>query len=115
MIGDGNIQGVIGMFEMIGTPLPGLAALLVALVELVGGLGVILGIGTPIWSLLLAAVMVVAIIAVKLPMAPNPIAAAEPMPGYELNLALLAGLLVLLFFGSGDAALEKTVRPEVLT
>lgn len=107
IIGDGNIQGVVGMFGQLGMPLPGITAPFVALVEMLGGLALILGFGTRIASLLLSVVMLVAIVAVKLPMAPNPIAPAGPMPGYELDLALLAGLIALLFYGAGSGALDN--------
>ncbi|HFB52283.1 MAG TPA: DoxX family protein [Anaerolineae bacterium] len=107
VIGDGNIQGVIGMFGQLGMPVPGLTAPFVALVESVGGLALILGFGTRIAAVLLAVVMLVATVAVKLPMAPNPIAPAGPMPGYELDLALLGGLIALLFYGAGSGALDS--------
>jgi len=107
VIGDGNIQGVVAMFGQLGMPAPGLTAPFVALVETLGGLALILGFGTRISALLLAVIMLVATLAVKVPMAPNPIAPAGPMPGYELDLALLAGLVALLFYGAGTGALDS--------
>lgn len=44
IIGDGNIQGVVGMFGDLGMPLPGLTAPLVALAEVLGGLALMAGI-----------------------------------------------------------------------
>jgi uncharacterized membrane protein YphA (DoxX/SURF4 family) len=115
LIGGGSLSDMIGMFGMMGMPVPGFTAPLVASIETVGGLCLILGLGTRIWSILLSIVMVVAIVTVKLPMAPNPIMPAGPMPGYELDLALLAGLLALILLGSGQAALEKRVLPAAYT
>jgi putative oxidoreductase len=109
LFGGGGIEGVVGMFGGMGMPLPGVTAPLVAVVEAVGGLALILGIGTRIAALLLSVVMLVAIVAVKLPMAPNPIAAAGPMPGYELDLALLAGLVALIILGAGTASLDRNL------
>ncbi len=112
LLGGGSIEGVVNMFGGMGMPLPGVTAPLVALVETVGGLALILGLGTRIAAILLSVIMLVAIVAVKLPMAPNPIAAAGPMPGYELDLALLAGLLALLILGSGSASLETNLLKQ---
>jgi len=106
LLGGGSLSGTIEMFGMMGMPVPAVTATLVALVETVGGLALILGVGTRISALLLSIVMVVAILTVKLPMSINPIAAAGPMPGWELDLALLAGTLTVLILGAGEFALE---------
>jgi putative oxidoreductase len=113
LLGGGSLND---MFGMMGMPMPGFTASLVATIETVGGLWLILGLGTRIWSILRSIVMVVVIVTVKLPMAPNPIMpAGPPMPGYELDLALLAGLLALILLGSGQATLEKRVLPAAYT
>jgi len=56
--------GVGGFFGMLGIPFPELAAIAVTLVELVGGIALILGIGTRIAGALLAADMLVAMLLV---------------------------------------------------
>ncbi len=109
VIGGGSLQGTIGMFGNLGMPLPAVTGTLVALVETFGGLALILGVATRISAVLLAVIMLVAMLTVKLPMQPNPIAAAGPMPGYELDLALLAGLTALFFLGAGKAALDNSI------
>ncbi len=99
----GNLAGVTGFFGNIGIPLPGLMAVVVALVESVGGLALILGFGTRIAAILLSIVMLVAIFVAKLP------SGAGLIGGFEIDLALLAGLVALILMGSGEAALEDKV------
>ncbi|GAA3326988.1 hypothetical protein GCM10020331_065160 [Ectobacillus funiculus] len=58
------MKNIAGWFESIG--LPGALAYVVAFVEMVGGLAVVIGLGTRIVSVLLSLVMIGAIIKVKL-------------------------------------------------
>lgn len=69
-----------GFFDTIG--LPGMSAYLVTTIEIIGGIAIIIGLGTRIFALLFASIMVVAIITVKF--------SAGFIGGYELDLALLA-------------------------
>lgn len=101
IFGEMNLAGVTGFFGSIGIPAPGLMAFLVALIEALGGLALILGFGTRIAAILLGIIMLVAIFTVKL--------SQGLIGGFELDLALLAGLIALLLMGSGSAALEKQV------
>jgi uncharacterized membrane protein YphA (DoxX/SURF4 family) len=102
-----NLQGVTGFFGDQGIPLPGIMAPLVSAIEVVGGLALIVGFGTRIASILLAIIMVVAIFAVNL--------SKGLLGGFELDLALLSGLVALLLLGSGAAALERKVLNERYT
>lgn len=61
-----GITGFTGMLTGIGVPLPGFFAVLVGIVELVGGIMLLLGAWTTIPSILLSIVMVVAILTVHL-------------------------------------------------
>lgn len=61
----GGILNTVGYFESLGVP--GFLAYAVAAVELVGGIALILGIGTRFVSTLFALIMVGAIITAKLP------------------------------------------------
>jgi uncharacterized membrane protein YphA (DoxX/SURF4 family) len=101
VFGEMNLTGVAGFFGSQGIPLPGLMAPLVALIEALGGLALILGFGTRIAAILLAIIMIVAIFAVNL--------TQGLLGGFELDLALLAGLVALILMGSGELALEKNV------
>ncbi|KAB7704244.1 DoxX family membrane protein [Bacillus aerolatus] len=61
----GGIGNTAGWFESIG--IPGFLAYAVGIVELVGGIAIILGLGTRIVSLLFGLIMIGAIFTVKLP------------------------------------------------
>lgn len=58
----GGVDGVAGFFGSIGVPLPSLTAWLVTIIELVGGILLILGAATQIVSLLIALVLLGAIV-----------------------------------------------------
>ncbi len=91
----GGIGNTVGWFESIG--IPGFLAYVVGTIELVGGIALILGLGTRIVSALLAVVMIGAILKVKL--AIGFLGSAE-MAGYELDLAFLVIALFLAINGS---------------
>ncbi|WP_085994295.1 DoxX family protein [Oceanobacillus senegalensis] len=61
----GGIGNTVGWFESLG--IPGFLAYVVAIVELVGGIAIILGLGTKIVSVLFGLIMLGAIFTVKLP------------------------------------------------
>lgn len=96
-----GIGGVAGFFGMLGIPFPELAALVVTLVELVGGIALILGIGTRIAGALLAVNMLVAMALVHLAngffMDTN---------GIELTLTLAAVSLFFALAGPGALSLD---------
>lgn len=102
----GGLDGVAQFFGNVGIPLPEVSAFIVAFVELVGGIGLILGFFTRYWALLLSIVMIVAIFTVKLP---NGLLGMPGRPGYELDLALLVGCLALLLLGPGPISLERAI------
>jgi putative oxidoreductase len=110
VLGDGNLQQTGAMFTGMNMPLPSVTAPLVAAIEVVGGVALLLGFGTRFASIPLVVIMLVAIFAVKLPNGLNPVGRG----GYELDLVILAGLLVLLLLGSGPLALErKYLKPDM--
>ena len=92
----GGLQGFAGFLQQAGVPMPEIMAPLVAAVESFGGLAILLGAGTRIAALLLTGVMVVAMLTVTLKIG--------FAGGYDLNLALLGGLLALLLAGPGKLA-----------
>lgn len=81
----GGIGNTAGFFESLG--LPGFTAYLVAFIELVGGLAMILGVGTRVVAVLFAAILIVATVKVKLAAG---FLGNGQMAGYELDLALAA-------------------------
>ncbi len=98
----GGIDNIAGWFGNIG--LPSFLAYVIAIIELVGGIAMILGIGTRIVSVLFALVMLGAIVKVK-------IAAGfmgnGQMAGYELDLALMAMSVYLGMNGSRLLSLDN--------
>ena len=92
-----NLQGFAGFLEQgAGVPFPGVMAPAVAAVEFFGGLALVLGTSTRLAALVLIGVMVVAMITVTL--------GIGFVGGYDLNLALIGGLLALLLAGPGKPA-----------
>lgn len=106
---DAGISMVEEMFTMWGVPAPGLAAPLVAIVEIVGGIALVLGVGTRIAAIVLGVVMIGALIYVKQDLG---IISSGPMPGAELDLALLAGLVALVVLGPGRVSLDDRLGVE---
>ena len=94
--------GVAGMLGGLGVPAPGFFAVIVTLVELLGGLALILGLFTRVAAIPLAVDMLVATLTVHLP---NGFSVANG--GYEFTLVLLAASLALAVAGPGKAALDK--------
>ncbi|MCQ6276089.1 DoxX family protein [Bacillus sp. V3B] len=90
-----GIENTVGWFSSIG--LPGFLAYGVALIELVGGMALIIGFGTKIISALLAILMIGATLKVKLAVG---FLGNGQMAGYELDLALLAMAIYLAINGS---------------
>lgn len=92
-----GISNTVGWFESIG--LPGFLAYGVASVEIIGGLLLIIGLGTRIVAGLFLLLMVGAIITAKL--------AVGFLNGYELDLALMAMAAFLAIAGSELFAVDS--------
>jgi putative oxidoreductase len=96
-----GFHGVAGFFGHAGIPLPLVSAVVVTLVEFVGGIFLIAGIWTRIAAALLAVDMAVAILVVHLKHG-----FFNPM-GFEFPLTLLAATLCLALSGGGMFSLKK--------
>ncbi|MCZ1264237.1 DoxX family protein [Paenibacillus tundrae] len=93
---EGGISGTVGFFESIG--IPGFLASVVAIIELVGGAAMILGLGTRVFAALFIVVMGGVLLTAKV---------GQPfMSGTEFDYLLLAGSLTLLFTGSRFLAVD---------
>lgn len=108
-----GIEGVVGFFGFLGIPAPDIMAWVVALIETIGGLALILGLGTRYAAALLAVVMLVAIVTFKasIGLIAGPDAGAA---GYELDGTLLVANLVLLILGGGALSLEQVLLKREL-
>jgi putative oxidoreductase len=109
------------ILHAIGVPAPHLMAWLTILVEVFGGLAVLLGALVPLASLPMAAVLLVAIFTVHLPYGFSSIKlmsvtsghAQLGPPGYETNLLYLACLAALVLGGSGPMAIDGYLKRRV--
>lgn len=97
--------GFAGFLKQMGIPLPGFFAWLVALLEVIGALLLILGLGTRILAALYAIDMLVAISVAKRGFMKTTFV-AQQTTGWEFDFALLGISLALIFLGSGSLALD---------
>src|SRR3989337_2390810 len=93
-----------GLLSQLGVPAPEFMAYVVTFVELVGGALLIVGLLSRLSALLLTIDLVVAILLVKLNI--GLIAPQGSGAGAELDLALIAGFLVILLAGPGRFSLD---------
>src|SRR5215813_11503689 len=102
------------ILHALGVPAPHFMAVFTILIELLGGLAVILGAFVTLVSLPMAALLVVAIFTVHLPygfssiklLAVTPAGAQFGPVGYECNLLYLACLVALVIGGSGPLSVD---------
>ena len=107
-----------GILHALGVPAPHFMAWLSILIELVGGMAVLLGAFVMLVSVPMAALLLVAIFTVHLPYGFSSIklqavaaAGAQFGPvGYECNLIYLACLAALVLGGSGPLAVDGVIR-----
>lgn len=100
----GGLSGTGEAFAGMGMPAPGLTGPLVALLELVGGVAVLLGLLTSLLAGLYALTMLGAVVLVH---ASNGFFAADG--GIELTLVLLATSLYLAVAGAGRVSLDALI------
>ena len=107
-----------GILQSLGVPAPHLMAWVTILTELLGGIAIGIGAFVTIFSLPLAAILLVAIFTVHLPygfssiklIAVTQTGAQFGPPGYECNLLYLAALAALVLGGPGPLAVESLLR-----
>jgi len=105
-----GFHGVAGFFGHVGVPFPAFFAVVVTLLEFLGGAALVFGLFTRWISLLLAVDMLVAVLAVKLK------GGFFGGSGFEFELTLLVACLSLVLTGAGaaslDARLSKKSHPQ---
>ncbi|GAT64925.1 membrane protein [Planomonospora sphaerica] len=97
-----GLSGTTAFFESVGIPLAGLAAPAVAVLEVVGGIALIVGAALPLFGTLLALNMLGAILFVH-----GSAGFAADKGGYEYVLALAAASLMIGFSGGGALAVDS--------
>lgn len=102
-----GIDGATASFEQMGIPLAGAAAVFAAVVELVGGILLIVGLAVPLVGLLVAIDMIGALLFVH---APNGVFVGDG--GYELVLVIGALGVVFAGVGAGGYALDRLFAGE---
>jgi putative oxidoreductase len=105
-----KISNVKGFFDFLGIPLPGVLAVVVALLELVGGIMIILGLATRLISLLFVVELLVAVMRYKYGESVGFIGAKEA--GAELDWALIAGFIALAVGGAGPLSADHKLGWE---
>ncbi|MGR3765686.1 DoxX family protein [Rossellomorea sp. NS-SX7] len=100
----GGIENTAGFFESLG--LPGYSAYAVALIELIGGIAMILGFGTRVAAALFAIIMIGAIMKVKLA---SGFLGNGQSAGYELDLALLVMSIYFIFDKTASFSLDSKI------
>jgi putative oxidoreductase len=116
-LADGT-EGFQMMLGMIGIPGGAATAWFVALLEFFGGLALIAGALVPFVAVLLIGNMLVAAVTVHLPhgfsfmnmTGMGPDGPQFGMPGYEINLLYIAGLLALILGGAGAYSIDRVRR-----
>lgn len=107
---DRGLEGFSGFVDSLGVPASDVVGPAVALLELVGGIMLVAGLLTRIVALLLAVEMVFTTVLVKLDV--GLIAGMGGGAGAEIDLALWAGMIALVFLGPGVLAIDRMVRIE---
>ncbi len=117
LFGAGGHEMFTGMLQNIGVPAAGMTAWAVGAVEVLGGIALIIGAFASIASALLLIDMLVALFTVHLPNGFNfmhitGMGDAGPvfgMPGYEVNLLYIAGLLALFLRGPSHLSVDEVL------
>ncbi|MFM7389735.1 MAG: DoxX family protein [Vampirovibrionales bacterium] len=99
-----------GWLTWLGTELPAWVQGSVAVIELLGGLGLVLGLLTPLATFSLAVIMLGTIVQFHLPRDHVFVALGEGQEAWELNATYLTTCLVLATQGAGAFAVDNLIK-----
>ena len=105
-----TLDGTAASFADMGVPAPAAAALFAATVETVGGVALIIGLVTPVFAALNIVNLLGAFVFVH---AGNGVFVDGG--GYELVLALIAGLIVIAMLGAGRFSVDELISRRLRT
>jgi putative oxidoreductase len=103
-----GVEGFGGFLSSLNVPIPEIMAWVVMLLEIGGGVLLILGLGTRAVAVLLALLMVGTLTMVKIDAG----LIGEGGTGGEIDLMLLAGAVALALMGPGAAAVDRVIGLE---
>lgn len=103
-----GVDGFAGFLTSLNVPLPELMKWVVPILEVGGGILLILGLATRLAAVLLAILMVFTLTMVKLDVG----LIGEGSTGGEIDLMLLAGAVALALMGPGAAAVDRMIGLE---
>ena len=109
-----NFAGFMGFVGSLGFPVPVVFAAIVVALEVLGGLLLIVGLGTRWVSALYMVEMLITTLLVKMPNVGFIAAQGKPGVGAELDLLLLAGAFILLTHGSSRLSIEHDLLKREL-
>lgn len=101
-----GIPNVGKFFGTLGLPFPGTLAYIIVAIEIIGGVMMIIGLGTRLVAVLFAATMLGALFTTKMTAG---LIAKGGSPGFELELALLVMSISLVLTGSGLYAADRMI------
>lgn len=104
----GGVSGFAGLFVDKALPLPSVLAWGVTLLELVGGLMLVVGLFARVVAALMTLELIGAIVLVTGAVG----LIGEGATGYERDLAYIVGFLVVVFCGPGRPSLDQLIRVE---
>lgn len=112
-----GVDGFAHILQAIGMPFSSPLAWVTVLVEILGGLAILLGAFVAVASIPMAIVLLVAIFTVHLPngfssiklQSYGPDGAHFGQPGYECDLLYLAGLVTLVLSGTGPLSVDRWI------
>ncbi|MFW5973093.1 MAG: DoxX family protein [Bacteroidota bacterium] len=105
-----DIEGGAGFFGSIGIPMPEVMFPFVAVMEVLCGLLILIGLVTRLAAIPIAIIMVVAIITTKLPCLPEGV--SDALNSSRLDVAMLLCAIYLIWVGAGRWSADAQIAPR---